>query len=141
MTTPDTAAGLRDWARGMHTTTAAAELLIRAFGGRFAGAGQSWIKFDESCDRHWIDVDALWDGMGTLSGGERRVLTVVAALLDEEPINITDVVSGVDREHLALILAAFSHAGGSHEGSELVVSDGKAAVIGLSALYPWPDSQ
>jgi hypothetical protein len=42
--TSDTAAGLRDWARGMYATEAAVELLLRAFAGRFAHADQPWIR-------------------------------------------------------------------------------------------------
>jgi len=34
---------LRAWARGMYTTEAATELLLRAFGGKFAAPGNPWI--------------------------------------------------------------------------------------------------
>jgi hypothetical protein len=40
MTEPATAAGLREWARGMYATEAAVELLLRSFHGQFASAGQ-----------------------------------------------------------------------------------------------------
>jgi hypothetical protein len=40
-------AELRNWARGCHSTEAAVELLIKARGGRFADAGQPWLRTDD----------------------------------------------------------------------------------------------
>ncbi len=69
-TVTDTAADLRAWANGMHTTEAAAELLIRGFHGRFAAAGNPWIQPNDH-GGHWIDLEVIPDHIGALSSGER----------------------------------------------------------------------
>ncbi|HEY3544558.1 MAG TPA: hypothetical protein VGK17_00535 [Propionicimonas sp.] len=86
---------LRAWVARLYAGMAAVELLARAFGGRFAGAGRPWIGTD-AAGRMRLDGDALRAASG-LSGGERRVLALVAALIDAQPVEIVDVVSGLDR--------------------------------------------
>ena len=77
-----------------------------------------------------------------LSGGERRVLAVVAALIDEQPVEIVDVVSGLDRHHLDLVLAALAHAGGSHEHMSVVLDpDGAAHLSNPGPLHSWPTAE
>jgi len=49
---------LRAWAKGIHTTAAAVELLIRGFGGRFAAPGNPWIQPREHIG-HWVDLEAI----------------------------------------------------------------------------------
>ncbi len=49
---------LRAWAKGMYTTEAAAELLIRGFGGRFAQTAYPWIHQGEG-GGYWIDLAAI----------------------------------------------------------------------------------
>lgn len=128
---------LRAWAAGSYADTAAVELLARAFGGRFAGAGHPWIGAD-TAGRTWLDGDALRAASG-LSGGERRVLALVASLVDAQPVEIVDVVSGLDRHHLDLVLAALAHAGGSQEHAAVTVDpDGTARVSHPGPLHPWP---
>jgi len=128
---------LRAWAAGSYADTAAVELLARAFGGRFAGAGSPWIGTD-AAGRTWLDGDALRAASG-LSGGERRVLALVAALIDAQPVEIVDVVSGLDRHHLDLVLAALAHAGGSHEHAAVTLDpDGTAHLSRPGPLHPWP---
>lgn len=128
---------LRAWAAGSYADTAAVELLARAFGGRFAAAGHPWVGTD-TAGRMWLDGDALRAASG-LSGGERRVLALVAALIDAEPVEIVDVVSGLDRHHLDLVLAALAHAGGSHEHAAVVLDpDGTAHLSSPGPLHPWP---
>ncbi len=135
---------LRTWARGSLPLTAAAELLIRSFDGRFAAASQPWIRV-ESTGATWLDDQYLAAGLGGLSGGERRVLTVVAALADStgaRRIDLTDVVTGIDRDNLDLVLAALAHAAGSHEhaGLEVAADERSARLVRLPPLHPWPDS-
>ena len=131
---------LRTWAAGSYADTAAVELLARAFGGRFAGAGHPWIGTDTT-GRTWLDGDALRAASG-LSGGERRVLALVAALIDAQPVEIVDVVSGLDRQHLDLVLAALAHAGGSHEHAAVVIDpDGAAHLSRPGSLHPWPSAE
>jgi hypothetical protein len=138
MVEPDAAAGLREWARGMYALEAAVELLVRSFGGRFASAGQPWIRHRRG--GYWLDTDALAEVSGGLSGGERRVLAVVLALASGGPLaDLADVLAGVDREYLTLILAAFSHAAGSHQHS-LVRHDAlTASYYRPGPIVPWPD--
>ena len=44
---PDVHDQLRAWARGIHATEAATDLLIRALGGTFATHGRPWILSDQ----------------------------------------------------------------------------------------------
>lgn len=102
------AAMLRAWARGSLPMAAGVEMLLRAFGGRFSHHACSWVVIEEDgCA--WVDTDALRSGTGALSGRERRVLVTAAALIEDAPV---DVVTGVDRANLHLILAALAHAAG-----------------------------
>ena len=134
----ETATGLRAWAAGSLAMSAGVELLIRSFAGRFALPARPWIR-REPGGRVWVDVGVLHAHSGVLSGGERRVLDVVAALLDETPIAITDVVAGLDRANLRLVLAALAHAGGSHEHADVVVDvDGIAHLTRPGPLIAWP---
>ena len=132
-----TIAALRAWSAGSYSDTAVVELLARAFGGRFAGAGHPWIGTD-AAGRTWLDGDALRAASG-LSGGERRVLALVAALIDLQPVEIVGVVSGLDRHHLDLVLAALAYARGSHEHAAVVLDpDCTVDLSSLSPLHPWP---
>jgi hypothetical protein len=137
-----TVAGLRAWARGSCAEEAAVELLARAFSGRFASTSWPWVK---SCDRpgwFWLDPDAIWTGTGVLSGGERRMLNAIAALLGGQPLSdLGGTLAGLDRANLGLLLAAFAHAGGSHEHAMLILNDdGRLAGIDRpGALVAWPD--
>jgi hypothetical protein len=131
---------LRAWAAGSYAGMAAVELLARSLGGRFARAGHPWIGTDAE-GRMWLDGDALRAALG-LSGGERRVLALVAALIDERPLEIVDVVSGLDRHHLDLVLAALAHAGGSHEHAAVILDpDGAAHLSSPGSLHPWPTEE
>lgn len=140
MTERDTAVGLREWARGMYATEAAVELLLRSFGGRFASAGQPWIRHRVG-GGFWLDCDALREFSGALSGGEQRVLAVVRALACDDPLaDLSFVLAGVDRPNLVLILAAFSHASGSHEHSAVRRDGVTAQLYQPGPVLAWPDS-
>jgi hypothetical protein len=136
MSRPD--AGLRRWAAGSYAYEAAVELLIRAFNGRFARPGWPWIP-DTSGELSWLDADQITPGTtGALSGGERRLLAVVAALAGGQPADLSDV-AGLDRDLLDLVLAAIAHAGGSHQHSDIRPSrDGRHEYARLPSLHPWP---
>lgn len=127
---------------GSLPVTAAVELLTRCFDGRFAAASQPWIRV-EPTGAVWLDDQFLASSLGGLSGGERRVLTIVVALADStgtRRIDLTDVVTGIDRENLDLVLAALAHAAGSHEQVDLKVADDSqtARFVRLPSLHPWP---
>lgn len=134
------AAGLRNWAKGDYAQEAGVELLARAFGGQFAQAGCPWMKHCHRPGLYWLDVTTLLDYSGVCSGGERRVLTVVAALVDRRPVDdLGDILAGLDRRTLALVLAALAHAAGSHEQADLVRDGDQLMFVSLPALVPWPD--
>lgn len=136
-------ASLRGWARGAYVDEAAVELLIRSFDGRFAVPGWPWIAPRERPGEYWLDADAINPATGRLSGGEQRVLAVVAALAGSQPLerSLADVMSGVDRDNQTLILAALSHAGGSHEHNDYQRHiDGTYTIIKAGALFSWPEA-
>ena len=134
-------ASLRGWARGAYGDEAAVELLIRSFGGRFALPSWSWISPRDRPGEYWLDAGSINYATGELSGGEQRVLAVVAALASNQPLerNLAEVMSGVDRDHQALILAALSLAGGSHQHNDYQrQADGTYKIIEAGALFLWP---
>ncbi len=131
---------LRSWARGMYTTEAATELLIRAFDGRFAAPGNPWIK--PTRHGYWIDFAGMTGQLGALAGGEQRLLRMAASIGSEEvTVNLGEEISGLDRATTRLVLAAVAHAAGSHEHTEMVTdpSSGGYVLVGQSCLYPWDD--
>lgn len=147
-------AGLRRWGRGLYPAEAGVELLIRALSGRFAQPWMGWVQRDDY-EGFYIDAEELnrIGVRGPFSGGERRVLAIVLSLLsDDYPVSLADAASGLDQHLGRLVLAAISHAMGSHQWGrtpiwEQVDSDGRGRmeVVGWNlapgALYPWPESE
>ena len=132
------AARLRDWARGSLPMMAGVELILRAFDGRFARPSRPWIV-TEPDGRVWVDADAPSDGVGAMSGGERRVLAMVTALLGGTPVDVVDIITGLDRANLHLVLAALAHAAGSHEYADVVVGpDGLGHLTRPGPVVAWP---
>ncbi|UKA56753.1 hypothetical protein LFT45_23040 (plasmid) [Arthrobacter sp. FW305-BF8] len=137
---------LRVWAKGMYTIEAATELLIRAFGGKFAAPGNPWVHTSAEPQgpgqvSAWIDFAAIPDETGALSGGERRFLLLAASLAEDIPVVLGDLVPGLDRENLDLVLAAIAHAGGSHQHSDVRFNEDGSMSLGkgyLDSLHPWP---
>ena len=137
---------LRGWARGSYTLEAGTELLLRAFGGRFAAPGKPWIRTSSNADGEtteaWIDFAAIPEhaNSGAYSGGERRFLLLAASFGEGVPVVLSDILSGLDRETVVLALAAVSHAAGSHQHSGMSFhEDGRPeAFTHLTSLYPWP---
>lgn len=126
MTADDsTHAGLRHWAKGNYALEAGVELLIRPFHGRFAGAWQPWVEPGDGDGVWWIDPEKF--DIGALSGGERRLLSVAESLLGGQPVDLAEALPGMDRECVELVLAAVSHASGSHEHYGAGIP-----------LHPWP---
>lgn len=131
--------GLRQWARGLYTTEAAAELIIRALHGKLLHG--EWIK--PRPGGYWFDATtAVAAGAGDyLSGGEHRLLRIAASLAsDDVTLSLSETLPGLDTSQLKLVLAAVSHASGSHERSDLEFDDdGRPSHISeTGALYPWP---
>jgi hypothetical protein len=66
-------------------------------------------------------------------------VAIAASLIGDEPVNLSDAVTGLDRPSLTLVLAAIAHANGSHEQSGFQFDDdGKARIVRHDALYGWP---
>ena len=141
-TTSDSVQGLRRWAKGVYPLEAAVELLVRAFGGRFARVGYPWVAQGGGPDAYWLDVEQLTiEHTGVYSGGERRLLALAASLAGGEPVNLYEEVPGLDRDLTALFLAAVAHANGSHDHSNIEIDHerGVALMRGKHpSLYPWP---
>ena len=78
-------AGLRSWARGALTDQAAVELLVSCSNGRFIRPGCAWIRPCARPGWYWLDADALTVQAETLTGSERRVLLLAAALVGGDP--------------------------------------------------------
>jgi hypothetical protein len=137
---------LRAWAKGVYTIEAATEMLLRAFGGRFAAPGNPWIHTSTTPEgpqqvRAWVDFASIPEDTGALSGGERRFLLLTASIGEDVPVVLSDVLTGLDRSVVQLVLAAVSHASGSHEHSGMTFDENgePKAFTHLTALYPWPE--
>lgn len=138
-----THAGLRSWAKGLYPLEAAVELLVRTSEGRFAYPGHPWIQPYDQPGSWWLDPAAINDDtLVALSGGEQRVLRIVASLAGGEPVHLGAVLPGLDRDVLGLVLASVAHANGSHEHSDIRLDHdrGFAVLHGqLPSLHPWPE--
>ena len=138
-----THAGLRSWAKGLYPLEAAVELLVRTAGGRFASPGYPWIQPCDQPGWWWLNHEAITqDNLCALSGGEQRILRIVASLAGGQPVNLYADLPGLDRDLMGLVLAAMAHANGSHEHADIRLDhDRGVAVLGgrLPSLHPWPD--
>jgi hypothetical protein len=143
-TAPTVHQALRAWAKGIHTTEAAVELLIRGFDGRFAAPGNPWIQPREHIG-YWVDLEAIPDNIGELSSGERAYLLITASIglggSDGPAINLSDTITALGREQLTLVLAGIAHANGSHQSSgiEIDPTTGVPSITRHASLYPWPE--
>lgn len=135
---------VRAWAKGLYSTEAGAELLIRH--GKTIHEGAPWIVEQDklSNDRPrmaTIDVDALLEHSGAWSGGEQRIVRIAASLLGGPPVDLSEEIPGIDRANLVLVLAAIAHASGSHEHSAMRFDsdDNPIGFDRLDSAYAWPD--
>ena len=141
---------LRDWAKGIHPLEAATELLIRS---GWARLGQPWLRLldaDGDTDSggeggagYWIDFDSIPDHIGGLSGGQRRLLAIATALgssSEASAVNLNDALPGLDRNTVDLVLAAVSHAAGTHQGVTETFDDDDRPVFSAppGVLDSWP---
>lgn len=144
----EAATGLREWAQGLYPTEAATELLIRA------GKAQPWRPWVFDCENtdpdraHWhgIDFQAIPEHVSGMSGGERRLMLIAAAIGSHEvEVNLNDALPGLDRTNMTLVLAAMAHANGSHEHSvtrmvPMEFNDGHGGTVTLPTQVPVPDA-
>ncbi|ALG29532.1 hypothetical protein AOZ07_11445 [Glutamicibacter halophytocola] len=102
-------AGLRAWA-DTSLERAAVELLI-GFNGSHLMDGP-WIRRGAP-GLFWFDPDTAADESGHLSGGERRVLAVATSLVSpSRPVDLGDVMTGIDPNAFALVIQAMGQAYG-----------------------------
>lgn len=144
-------AGLRAGAKGSYGLEAATELLIRALGGRLLFLMEC---DDEQFDGVWsfVEWSTVADRTAGMSGGEQRIALIAADLagFPDEHFELSDV-AGLDRDNVALVLAAISHAAGTHEQRDMKALREAAAgnrpmtramLTGgerLPPLFPWPE--
>ena len=102
---------LRQWAKGSPNQEAATELLLRAFAGRYARPEQPWVNTGVGYMSVWIDFAGMPDQILWLPDRERHVLLVAASLAENVPVVLGEVLVGLDKDNLALVLAAIAHAG------------------------------
>lgn len=133
---------LRAHVHGNYPLEAGTEMLIRAFGGRFAEPGNPWIKEDPRAkEKPWIDFGEIANHVGALSGGEGRFLMLAASVAVDVPVSLGEILAHLDRALLEIAMAAFSHASGSHQDcGDRFSDDGLSIVRGErpGPLYPWP---
>lgn len=136
----------RAWAKGSYGLEAAVVLLARVRGGRFLTGGWPWLREDDGT--RWIDFAAAARPDVPLSGGEGRLLRLAASFAGEAEVNLEDVLSGLDRAVVDVVLAAVAHTAGTHQHTEFLAergSDGAMAVgldsprVDPGALHTWPD--
>lgn len=95
----------------------------------------------DDAGQRWIDFAAIPDNLGGLSGGERAYLLISASLGAGVPTVLGDMLARLDRDHLNLVLAAVSHAGGGHQHSRFEEQpDGSMQLVPEPSLHPWPES-
>lgn len=133
-----TTEAVRAGVKGLYPGEAGVELLIRQ--GLAIREGAPWIRREG--DVATIDADDLLKHAGVWSGGEQRVVEIACSLLGGPAVDLSDVITGIDRPSLTLVLAALAHANGSHEHSEILFTpDGAYAGLGkLGPLLDWPAS-
>ncbi|MFS0703247.1 hypothetical protein AB6N23_01870 [Cellulomonas sp. 179-A 9B4 NHS] len=148
-------AKLRAWARGALPLEAATELLIRTgLASRYARLGEELMG-----SRVYLDFEAAAGDVaeGALSSGERAVVAIAVSLSGQVPTDadatwreysLEQIVTRLDRDRLALVLAALAHAAGTHEHTEaprVPTRDGGLTVVRdpqlIGPLYPWPSDR
>ena len=136
-------AGLRAWAKGLYPLEAAVELLVRFAASRFAKPGNPWIQPCDQPGWWWLDVAQINDdNLAALAGGEQRILRIAASLADGEPVDLARTLPGLDRDAMALVLAAMAHSNGSHEHADLRIDHERRVSVlhgRLASLHPWPE--
>lgn len=128
---------LRNWAKGSYAVEAATELLVRT---GWCRPSSAWIQERED-GRHWVDFASIPDHSGAKSGGERRLLLVIASLGDgtgDTTVCLADVIGALDRESVDLVLAAIAHAAGTHANAPAPWASN--AHTPPATLHPWPES-
>lgn len=137
---------LRAWAMGVYTREAGTELLLRAFEGRLAAPDKPWVVTEvtgQGQKRAFIYFDAIPLEMSEEDAPwEHAVLLVAASLGGDQRVWLGDVLAGMPRHLVKLVLAAVSHAAGQHDhySGFSFTGDGSPGVRHTdTTLYPWPE--
>lgn len=117
-------AALRAWAKGLLTCEAAVELVI---GHRSWLVRDDFLGYVELCRGFHgeamaaIDWQAAWtaleDGHLPCSSGERQILRVAASIAEGVPVDLRDLVTGLDAVNGVRVAGAVLAAGGHHEAA------------------------
>ncbi|MCA4132900.1 hypothetical protein [Arthrobacter sp. M4] len=133
---------LRAWATGDYCYEAAVEMLLRGFHGRFAQNINPWVCPDGLTGRTSVDFASIPYHIAGCSKVEQQFLLFAASLAEGIEINLADVIPGLERAEVELILAAISHASASHECPPSAAgNDGPTRAAPMTALYPWPGDE
>lgn len=133
---------VRRWAQGVYPMEAGAELLIRD--GKAIYEGAPWLR-ESGAGRGQrmvaIDTSRLSEWAAAWSGSERRVVAVALSLMGGHTVNLYDAVTGLDPDQLELVLAAVSHAAGSHEARMPVIDGNRLTGYYTEPVnaHPWPE--
>lgn len=85
-----TVSGLRRWAAGSATDTAAVELLALVGGGRLLTRSSPWVRPCARLGWLWLDPGPLAQLAAGLYGQDRRLVALVVALLNDGQPSRTD---------------------------------------------------
>lgn len=115
------ATALRNQAQGVYCLEAAAELLIlhrtwlhrTDFTGEFIEVERGLTDGRPMAFIDWpTAITSLQVGRLPCSSGEHRILRIAASLADGIPVDLHDVLTGLDDTNLDLVTATVLHAGG-----------------------------
>lgn len=130
---------LRRWAKGSYPLEAATELLLRGFEGRLADTSRPWIVADQ-IGGYGVDFETLPEQITHLPDAEQRYLLVASSLGEGEPVRLSEVLPGMDRRSIVLVLAAVAHAAGMHADTDFRTDqDGQMHVGADASLFQWPE--
>lgn len=98
-------------ASGSRSAEAAVIVLVGAVQGRLLDAVTLLGEDDTMAEIDWA---ATRDTTGYLSGGERRLLTLADSLASGNPVDLADVLTGLDSWSAQVVVDAIAHAAGVH---------------------------
>lgn len=104
--------GLRNWAEGTTCDMAGVELLIGFHHSHLVEG--PWVR-PTGAGSYWFDPEVAAAENGYLSGGEARVLSVAMSLVSSDhPVDLRDVLTGIDPKTFVLVTQAMGQAFGSN---------------------------
>ncbi len=122
------ATALRHQAQGVYCLEAAAELLIAHgtwlhrtdFTTGFVTLGRGLADGRQMAAVDWTAaITALTAGHLPCSGGEQRMLRLIASIAGGIPADLQDILTGIDDHNIQLLLKAVLHASGKRPSPQL----------------------